>query len=169
MKPKRRRRAVSSSAMERSAVFMVPMTKTLAGTANGRPESGRWTSRPRLSFSSTVSSSPKMRGMSPRLISSMMRTKRSCGCAAASSHRRLEDAVAQAEDQLSVALLGTVALEEVLVAVGGMEACRGGCGAPTAARSSSVRSATALPNSCCARMASAPRCAQYVLPVPGGP
>ncbi len=89
MKPKRRRSAVSSSAMERSAVFMVPMTATLGGTANGRRESGRWTSRPRLSFSSTVSSSPKMRGTSPRLISSMMRTNRSCGRAAASSHSAL--------------------------------------------------------------------------------
>ena len=69
-KPNRRRSAVSSSAMERSAVFIVPITWTFGGTAKRSPESGRVTSNPRLSVSSSVSSSPKMRGMSPLLISS---------------------------------------------------------------------------------------------------
>ena len=59
--------------MERSAVFMVPMSRTFGGTRNADRLIGRSTGLPRLSFSMTVSSSPKMRGMSPRLISSMIR------------------------------------------------------------------------------------------------
>ena len=59
--------------MDRSAVFMVPMRKTFGGTRNAERLSGRMTDLPRLSFSMIVSSSPKIRGMSPRLISSMIR------------------------------------------------------------------------------------------------
>ncbi len=72
-KPNRRRSAVSNKAIDRSAVFIVPMRYTLWGTLNGALESGSVTGRPRLSFSRTVSSSPKILGMSPRLISSMIR------------------------------------------------------------------------------------------------
>src|ERR1017187_1564917 len=56
-KPKRRRNAVSKSAMERSAVFMVPMTKMLGGTENRSPDNGSQAGRPRLSDSSKVNRS----------------------------------------------------------------------------------------------------------------
>ena len=59
--------------MHRSAVFIVPMRATFGGTRNADRLSGRMIDLPRFSFSMIVSSSPKMRGMSPRLISSMIR------------------------------------------------------------------------------------------------
>ncbi len=59
--------------MDRSAVFIVPITNTFSGTAKGRPLSGNVKLLPRLSHSSALRSSPKIRGMSPRLISSMSR------------------------------------------------------------------------------------------------
>ena len=75
--------------MLRSAVFMVPMMIKFGGTARSSPLWGSLTDSPRLSFSMSVISSPKTFGMLPRLISSMRRTKRSSGEAAAALHRSL--------------------------------------------------------------------------------
>ena len=73
MKPKRRRKAVSSKAIERSAVFIVPTMNTFSGTTKRSPLSGSSTAEPRFGLSKSVSNSPKIRGMSPRLISSTIR------------------------------------------------------------------------------------------------
>ena len=78
-KEKRLRNAVSRSAIERSAVFIVPMIYTLEGTLNGSPEYGRITllssASPFLLDSSiSVISSPKIREIFPLLISSIMKT-----------------------------------------------------------------------------------------------
>ena len=78
-KEKRLRNAVSRSAIERSAVFIVPMIYTLEGTLNGSPEYGRITllssASPFLLDSSiSVISSPKIRKIFPLLISSIMKT-----------------------------------------------------------------------------------------------
>ncbi|MNF99750.1 hypothetical protein D3C84_826640 [compost metagenome] len=86
-KSKRRRRAVSSKASERSAVFIVPMMSTFAGTENGFPEYARTTSVgggvpsswSRLSASISVISSPNILLILPRLISSMTIAKRLSG------------------------------------------------------------------------------------------
>ena len=76
---KRRRSAVSSSAMDRSAVFIVPTTCRFAGTPNSVFEPGSVTrvssSRPiRFESSIRVINSPKIAAMLPRLISSMTST-----------------------------------------------------------------------------------------------
>ncbi|MNI23980.1 hypothetical protein D3C73_775850 [compost metagenome] len=76
MNSKRRRSAVSISANERSAVFIVPITSTFEGTLNASPEYGSVTvtgylAPSRLSTSTSVMSSPKILLMFPRLISSI--------------------------------------------------------------------------------------------------
>ena len=120
--PNRRRSAVSSRAIDRSAVFIVPITYTLSGTVNGSPDSGNRMACPRLSRSSTVSNSPKMRGMSPRLISSTIRKKPTIGLPAlASSHSCLKIPSRRSNAIWPRHGDRTVTFQEVLVAVGRME------------------------------------------------
>ncbi|MNI71781.1 hypothetical protein D3C73_1276760 [compost metagenome] len=94
MNRKRRRSATSIAASERSAVFIVPMRCKLAGTAKSCLEYGKRADNAssipcRLLGSMRVMSSPKMRAMFPRLISSMMRTYgRSLCCASMQSSRK---------------------------------------------------------------------------------
>jgi superfamily II DNA/RNA helicase len=57
----RRRSATSSSAMERSAVFIVATTRTFSGTENACRDTGRRSGRFRLSFSSRAGQSQKRR------------------------------------------------------------------------------------------------------------
>ena len=68
----RRRIAASTSAMDRSAVFMVPMMTMLRGNVNGGCAVHEVDAS--LRYSSRKYSSPKILARLPRLISSMMRT-----------------------------------------------------------------------------------------------
>ena len=72
MNANRRRMAASTMAMDRSAVFMVPMMNRLRGNRN--EVSGLyWGRTVRSRYSSRKYISPKTRARSARFISSMMR------------------------------------------------------------------------------------------------
>ena len=74
-KANRRRIAVSTSAIERSAVFIVPRMRMFFGSENGSVLSEEYSRSIDLSrYSSRKYSSPKILARLPRLISSMMST-----------------------------------------------------------------------------------------------
>ena len=77
--------AVSISAIERSAVFMVPSIYTLFGTEKGSPEYGRTASiasfaPARFVSSISVINSPNIFEIFPRLISSIINTQGLVSC-----------------------------------------------------------------------------------------
>ena len=99
-------------------MFIVPIITRFGGTENSSPLCGSFSVRPRLSFSMRVMSSLKTFGMLPRLISSMRRTKRCAGAAAAAAHKVLNMlSVRVSSSRPLAAALGSEALDEVLVRV----------------------------------------------------
>lgn len=66
--------AASTSAIERSAVFIVPITMMLLGNENGASPEPYSRSMARSRYSSRKYRSPKIFARLPRLLSSMMRT-----------------------------------------------------------------------------------------------
>ena len=119
----RRRIAASISAMDRSAVFIVPMIFRLAGRRNGSAGRYRvWTGLFR--FSSRYSSSPNTLGRFARLISSITSTNvrssasYSCGFLGDRDQRAAGPLVGNLPGR---GYRGPQPLEEVLVGGGGVE------------------------------------------------